>query len=152
MCAKSPQPLSTRANVVNAGVACELLCKRPGRHLGAARCPVLIVMPEADDVMPPSVTRSVAAQAGSSASAGLLCDCTLTRACLQKWNLLSSPVAIMTLCLAARCVSFWHRLYAYLRLFFGRASTRTSPPRCRSYSAPRCNGGSMSDRPCLTIV
>jgi dienelactone hydrolase len=59
-------PYARRPNRINASVAYQMMGARPGTKLSEAKCPVLVVMAEADDIIAAKVTREVAAKAQSS--------------------------------------------------------------------------------------
>jgi hypothetical protein len=66
MFAQSSVPYEQRPNRINASVVYQMMSARYGLELSEAKCPVLIVMPETDDIIAPKVTREVIARAGNS--------------------------------------------------------------------------------------
>ena len=59
-------PISTRPNRVAARLTFQFMGARPGMKLKHAKCPILVVMATEDDVIPPKVTRRIAASAQGS--------------------------------------------------------------------------------------
>lgn len=67
MYSRSKTPFSSQPNVLAPRLAPQIMTRRPGTRLSEAACPVLIVMPEEDDLIPAALTRDLASKAGESA-------------------------------------------------------------------------------------
>ncbi|KAJ7638212.1 Alpha/Beta hydrolase protein [Roridomyces roridus] len=62
MFAQGETPFEKAPNLINPRVIFEFMSARPGRQLGRARCPVLLVAAKEDDNIPPRVAAEIARQ------------------------------------------------------------------------------------------
>ncbi|KAJ7661623.1 alpha/beta-hydrolase [Mycena polygramma] len=60
MFAQGRTPFAEAPNLINAGVVFDLVSARPGRQLAKARCPVLIVCAQEDDLIPIRIAAEIA--------------------------------------------------------------------------------------------
>ena len=55
MFAQGDTPFTDAPNIINPRIIFEFMSARPGRHLAGARCPVLLVVAQDDDMIPPRI-------------------------------------------------------------------------------------------------